>query len=120
MTDRPEELIMNVAEEPHAQIVAGNYSAEELHAQVTNVADKELHTANHREPGELHAQVVPPSERRVRDLFPSPKRRVTDKAEVKALRGDHISPREEELLDLIDGHIARLLAERGKRESHQS
>ena len=45
------------------------------------------------------------SERRVRDVYPTPKRRGDD---VKKCKCDHVSQRELDLLALIDEHIARI------------
>jgi hypothetical protein len=56
----------------------------------------------------LRWRVIHPTERRIRDLSLAPKRRVTDAKAVKAEKVDRVSLRELELLDLIDGHIARL------------
>lgn len=65
--------------------------------------------------GEEHIEIVPTNERRGRDLDGCPQRRTSDvKAEVKPTNKrnpDYISPRELELLALIDGHIDRLRSE---------
>jgi hypothetical protein len=68
--------------------------------------------------GEEHIEIIPTNERRIRDLDGCPQRRTTDvEVEVKAQprmtkhNPDYISPRELELLVLIDGHIERLRSE---------
>jgi hypothetical protein len=52
------------------------------------------------------------SDRRIRDAYPAPKRREGD---VKKFKCDHVSQRELDLLALIDGHIARIAAERSSQ-----
>ena len=59
-------------------------------------------------------QTVPCSDRRIRDVYPAPKRRACDPPKFKH---DFISQRELDLLALIDGHITRILAEREAKES---
>ena len=59
-------------------------------------------------------EFVPTNERRGRDLEGCPQRRTSDaKVEVRTSKHnpDYISPRELELLALIDGHIERLRSE---------
>ena len=54
------------------------------------------------------------SDRRIRDTYPTPKRREGD---VKKFKCDHVSQRELDLLALIDVQIARIAAEREAKES---
>lgn len=49
---------------------------------------------------------VPHGERRIRDAYPTPKRRGTD----TKMKCDHVSQIELDLLARIDGHIARIAA----------
>jgi hypothetical protein len=57
-------------------------------------------------------QTIGTNERRIRDVWPTPKRREGD---VKKYKCDHVSQRELDLLALIDAHIARIAAERSSQ-----
>ena len=65
---------------------------------------------------DLSTRITPKHERRIRDFRTAPKRRVTDPKAVKAAKADYVSPREQELFDLIDGHIIRLNEEKAKAQ----
>jgi hypothetical protein len=52
------------------------------------------------------------SDRRIRDTYPTTKRREGD---VKKFKCDHVSQRELDLLALIDAHITRIAAERSSQ-----
>jgi hypothetical protein len=61
---------------------------------------------------EIRAALVPCHDRRIRDVWPCPKRRDGEKRPPR-----EFTARELELLDLIDGHIARIQMERELKET---
>jgi hypothetical protein len=78
-----------------------DYKSEELHSHVVGTPAARTQSDHYSEHHYLSAH-----------RQPAPKHTAPPKADVKAKKAERISARELELLALIDGHIARLLAER--------